>query len=248
MKFISLLMALLISFQLTCYPTAADAAVSFSNGAVSGQASVNKVGNLLIADGLAVMSATTMTISSPNQSPSLQGNLFKVEQVGGKVNGQVFFKSGPGLSTLDEKNCDEYVRTIDGRKVAGPISDVSSDAVTCGGRSIPMSQVEEISSGRVFKFSSATGENPKMSFNSTCQKPTASKEVREKKPVSKLTKVMVVGVLLAGVACAIAIPVAIACSSGGGGNRNRYYGTVPVAPVGGNSGFQNNSSFSSCGP
>jgi len=241
-------MALLISFQLTCYPTAADAAVSYSNGAVNGQASVNKVGNLLIADGLAVMSATTMTISSPNQSPSLQGNLFKVEQVGGKVNGQVFFKSGPGLSTLDEKNCDEYVRTTDGRKVAGPISDISSDAVSCGGRSIPMSQVEEISSGRVFKFSSATGENPKMSFNSTCQKPTASKEVREKKPVSKLTKVMVAGVLIAGVACAIAIPVAIACSSGGGNrNRNPYsYGVVPVAPVGNSQ--QSTSSFSSCGP
>ncbi len=240
MKFISLVMALLFAFQLTCYPIAADAAVSFSNGAVSGQASVNKVGNLLIAEGLAVMTANTMTISSPNQSPQLQGNLFKTEQVGGKVNGQVFFKSGPGLSTLDEKNCDEFVRTIDGRKIAGPISDITSDAVNCGGRSIPMSQVEEVSSGRVFKFSSTMGENPKMNMSSTCQKPTASKEVRDKKPVSKLTKIMVCGVLIAGVACAIAIPIAIACSNNGG--RRTTFPVSPVAPVSSSPAFPSSSS------
>jgi len=195
--------------------TAAIAEVSFSGDALSGQAPVNKVGALLLTEGIAIMSANSMEIqgkgpNGPKQS-QLQGKVFKTTQVANSIKGHVYFDGGAGLAMLDSSNCDEFVKMTDGTKVTGPISDVTNNAITCARRSIPMNEVAEVHSARVFKFSSTLGEKPHLNFEPTCIKGAAVTKVKTKSSseMPPVAKILIAGTIVAVVTCAIVLPIVI---------------------------------------
>ena len=133
MKLLAFCLSLLVALQTTCY-SVAIAQVSFAGDVLSGQAPINKVGALLLTEGIAVMTATTMDIQSKGPDGSkqsqLQGQLFKTSQNGNTIKGEVYFDRGPGLTVLDRKQCNEFVKMIDGTKVTGPISHVTASSIT----------------------------------------------------------------------------------------------------------------------
>jgi hypothetical protein len=215
-RFVSLCLSLLIAFQLTCY-SVATAQVSFSGDAVSGQAPVNKVGALLLTEGLAIMSANTIEVqgkgpNGPKQS-QLRGKIFKTSQTANGVKGHVYFDQGPGLGSLDAANCDEFVKMSDGTKVSGPISEVTDQAVTCARRAIPMNEVAEVHSARVFKFTSSLGDKPHLNFEPTCIRAVSSTKVKQQKTSSNdfpvVGKVLIAATVIAVVTCAIVLPIVI---------------------------------------
>lgn len=216
MRFVSLLLSLLIAFQMTCY-SIASAQVSFSGNAISGQAPVNKVGALLLTEGLAIMSANAIEITGKGQNgpkqTQLKGKIFKTSQTANGCKGHVYFDQGPGLAALDAANCDEYVKMTDGTKVSGPISDVADNAITCARRSIPMNEVSEVHSARVFKLASSLGDKPHLSLDSTCVKGVATTKVHPKSTSSggdfPIGKVLLGAVVLGGITCAIVLPIVI---------------------------------------
>lgn len=207
------------------------AAVSFSDGGAQGSASVNKIGKLLIAEGIATLTATSIEIaskdSSGNQTTQLKGRLFNTEKAGSVIKGMAFFSGGPLISDLDSVGCNDYVKKIDGSKVTGPVTDVTESAVTCGGTSIPMGNVAQIHSARVFKYSTKVGESPKMNFSATCVKAKAQGEKLSTK--RKIIIATVAAVLITGIACGIAIPIAVA--SGGHHHNNPVYFNPTPAPA-----------------
>jgi hypothetical protein len=201
---------------MTCY-SVASAQVSFSGNAISGQAPVNKVGALLLTEGLAIMSANAIEISGkgpngPKQS-QLKGKIFKTTQTANGVKGHVYFDQGPGLASLDASNCDEYVKMVDGTKVTGPISDVSDNAITCARRSIPMNEVSEVHSARVFKLASSLGDKPHMNLEPTCVKGVATTKVHPKSTKTSdgfpIGKALLVATLIGVTTCAIVLPITI---------------------------------------
>ncbi len=221
MRFLALFLSVVFAFQMTIFPYAAQADVSYDAASgVKGEAPVNKVGSLLLAGGLAVMAGTAITIATASSSGNvaqLSGNTFKTSISGNTVRGQAYFDNGPKLSGIDSQSNSDYVELTDGSRVNGPVSNVTSDGLRCGGKEISMGSVASIHSARVFNFTCTTGANPKMSFTPTAGKPVAVKPVKTSSSSSgehsTMTRVIVTGIVLAGVACAIAIPVAICCSS-----------------------------------
>jgi hypothetical protein len=254
---ISLLVSLILGFQMTCGPIAFAAAEisATGSGGVQGQAKCNKIGALLLADGLAIMNGSTIAItahaSSGHSDSQLNGKIFKAEQApGGAVKAYAWFTDGPGLSQLDSKICAERVDLMDGTRVPGPISSITPDQVTAGGTSYPMSQVSAIHSSRVFQFSSNAG---KISFDSTCIKAPGETKVKAKGKGITGKQVLIGLVIVAIVACAIAIPVALASSghghsnpppSSGGGGSQTSAPSGPVNTAGGFRGFHRHSSSS----
>lgn len=238
MKFTALFLSILLAVQLTCTQALA-AAVNVNPGgnSVQGQVPVNKIGSLLLAEGLAVMSGTSIEITgkdtgNKNSVSQLTGQLVKVSVSGtasrSNVTGYAAFTGGPGLMALKKGTYAESVELTDGSTVKGPVSSVTQDSVVCNGSSISMSTVSEIHCPSVYKFSMsvANGEAQKISFESTCTKASAPKEEKQPKQSSssssytsehKGARIVVSCILLAGVACAIAIPIAVAC----GGRRHR---------------------------
>ncbi len=227
MRFLALFLSVVFAFQMTILPHAAYADVSYDAAAgPKGEAPVNKVGSLLLAGGLAVMAGTAITIATASSSGNvtqLSGNTFKTTCSGNTVRGQAYFDNGPKLQSIDAQSNSDYVELTDGSRVNGPVSNVTNEGLRCGGKEISMGSIASIHSARVYNFTCTTGANPKMSFT-----PTAGKAVAVKPPKtsssgehSTATKVIVTGLILAGVACAIAIPVAIACSGGGRKNNGQ---------------------------
>jgi len=214
---------------MTLFPYAAQADVSYDAASgVKGEAPVNKVGSLLLAGGLAVMAGTAITVATASSSGNvtqLSGNTFKTSVSGNTVRGQAFFDNGPKLSQLDAQSNSDYVQLTDGSRVDGPVSNVTEQSLRVGGQEVSMSSVASIHSSRVFNFTVTTGANPKMSFTSTAGKPVAVKTTKTSSSSSSsgehstLTKVIVTGVVLAGVACAIAIPIALSAGRGGRDRR-----------------------------
>lgn len=226
MRFLALFLSVVFAFQMTMFPYAAQADVSYDAAAgVKGEAPVNKVGSLLLAGGLAVMAGTAITVATASSSGNvtqLSGNTFKTSMSGNTVRGQAYFDNGPKLSQIDAQSNSDYVELTDGSRVNGPVSNVTEQSLRVGGQEVSMSSVASIHSSRVFNFTVTTGANPKMSFTPTAGKPVAVKTTKTSSSSSgehsTMTKVIVTGIVLAGVACAIAIPIAICCSNRG---RNR---------------------------
>jgi hypothetical protein len=225
-RFLALFLSVLFAFQMTVCPVAMADVSYDAAGGPKGEAPVNKVGSLLLAGGLAVMAGTAITIATASSSGNvtqLSGNTFKTSVSGNTVRGQAYFDNGPKLSQIDAQSNSDYVELTDGSRVNGPVSNVTNEALRCGGQEIPMSSVASIHSARVYNFTCTTGANPKMSFTPTAGKPVAVKPTKTTKSSgehSTATKVIVTGLVLAGVACAIAIPIAICCSGGGRKNNN----------------------------
>jgi len=204
-----------MSLQMACY-SAVFAEVSFSGEALSGHAPVNKVGALLLSEGIAIMSADSIEIQGkgPNgpKESQLQGRVFKTTHIANKIKGQVYFDGGVGLAFLDLNDCEEYVQMSDGTKVKGPITEVSNNAITCNRRSIPMNEVTEVHSGRVFKFTSVLGNSAEINFEPTCIKGLAFRKHKSEGPRSgapTAAKVIVAGSTAAVITCAIVLPIVI---------------------------------------
>lgn len=224
MKFLASLMGFLLAFQMTCLPLPAYAVVDYKQSTgMTGQAEVNKVGALLLAGGgLATLAGTAIEVSTKGNTsnPTLKGQLFNMSQSGSTVHGSAFFDEGPGLSQLSTNDCSEFVKLIDGSKVTGPISSVTQDSVTCAGQSIPCSRIAMISSARVFKFTTKLGETPRMSFEPTCIKLAGGTKSSEA-PTWK--RILIVGVCLTAIACAITLPIVIPLASHHGNHNSRNF-------------------------
>jgi len=191
--------------SLLSLPAFASATYDSTSG-ISGEAPVNKIGTLLLASSLAVMNGTTIQISTRSQNaPELSGQLFKTSSSKGDVTGHAYFGQGTELAKLDATSCKEYVELTDGTRINGPVTNVTPSAVTCAGQSIPMETVTVIHSARVFKFILKTGTAPKITFAPTCPKLAAMVTPHR----SKRTKIVIAIIVLAGIACAIALPIAL---------------------------------------
>lgn len=201
---------------------------------VSGKVSCNKIGSLLIAEGFASITSTTISISGKSQGSSqssdlLQGILIKPQTVttGGHttINSMCYFTQGPSLGGLSSASCGERVDLLDGSTVAGPISSISADQVVAGGRTVAMSAVKNIHSPHVFnvKVSAAGGKPSSIAFSPTCIKIAATTVRTQTTKTTKTTtktsstshehstaaKLVAVGVVGCVVATAIAVPLAV---------------------------------------
>lgn len=242
MKFLALFMGFIFAVQMTWCPMA-DSATELtvtSGGGVQGQVPCNKIGALLLADGLTIMNGSNIEVQGKGpdgkSQTQLTGTVFKVEKIGGSsgtITGSAYFNDGPGLTSLDAVSCGEKVELSDGTTVGGPISSITGDTITAAGRSIPLSQVLKIHSTRVFNFRMKATNAQRISFEATCLHAAATTKTTTKTTTTKSTggenwvkrhpfwTVTIIAVVGCGIACAIAIP--IACSQHGG-----HHSSAPI--------------------
>jgi len=222
---IALLLAFAVATQSICLPQfALAAAVNYNQSAgVQGQVPVHKIGNLLFAEGLAILNGSDISVTAKNESTHasenvLKGKILKTEvtHAGGStfVKGISYFNGGSQLPSL-EPNCKgESVDLNDGSKVVGPIEDISQEAVSIAGKAIPMGSVSAIHSGHVFNFhmkvsgpgtnGAVKGDSSGIDFSPTCSHQTTSVKTSHTK-----TKIIILTVVALGVATAISCGVAI---------------------------------------
>ncbi len=219
---LSFIAILILQLQM---PSQMEAAITSVNGqAPQGQASLNKVGSLLLADGVAILTETTLTINSLQNGQTqtvLQGNVFKTSMSSsGNVNGFVQFNGGTMLSRL-QANTHERVSKTDGTKQNIQIVNVSPQVIEAKDTQIPVSQVNHIHSPHVYTFEISAGEAPKCILRPTCN--------------CLLRKRFVMALILVGVACAITLPIVIPLAANGGNNNQwwRNNGASPGLPSGG---------------
>ncbi len=81
--------------------------ISLDRFGIKGQAKCNKVGALLLSDGLAIMSGNTIEVtgkaqgSSASPGPQLDGVIYKtISQGGGVIKAYAFFNGGSGISQI----------------------------------------------------------------------------------------------------------------------------------------------------
>jgi hypothetical protein len=213
-----LLLALLLSLILLidCGPLAVWAAtVNFTPagtagaGTMDGEVPVNKVGKLLMSDGVAIFKGTTVDImgtpaGGTQKQNLLSGVCFKTESTAGskpQLKGHCYFRQGPGLATIDDPSAEELIDLVDGGVVSGHIVAINTEEVEIeehGGnrRRIAMSGVRGIKSPRVYTFvapcvvptavavgTAFTGECTRMSFNPTWTgKVAATPHVKPQQP------------------------------------------------------------------
>lgn len=229
MRLSALFLSVLLSAQMSCIQALAAAVnVNPTANTVQGQVPCNKIGALLLADGLALMSGNTIEVSGHSRGESksttqLTGVLCKVAVQGSgassTVTGYACFTGGPGLPNLNKGSCSERVDLTDGSSVKGPISSITPDQLVCGGRPISMGSVAAIHSASAFKFSMsvANGEAQKMSFDPTCIHAAAVKPEKQSTPSApsehRGARIIVSLLCIAGIACAIAIPIAVGCAT-----------------------------------
>lgn len=211
MRLISLLLSLLMFLELSFYPLPAGASpVSFAPGAagvggsLQGEVPVNKVGKLLLADGVAIFKDNSVDVvgtppGATQKQNVLSGVCFKVDATGAgtkpSLKGQCYFRSGPGLSQIDDPSQEELIDLVDGGVVSGHIVAINHEEVEVeesGGnrRRFAMGGVKAIRSPRVYSFTvpcvaaapvtlgtAFSGECTRMTFT-----PTASGKVAVAKP------------------------------------------------------------------
>ncbi len=223
--FLSFLAVLILQLQL---PPQMEAAITAADGkAPQGQASLNKVGSLLLADGVAILTETTLTINSLQNGQTqtvLQGNVFKTNMSSsGNVTGFVQFNGGTMLSRL-QPNTHERVSKTDGTKQSIQIVSVSPQVIDAKDSQIPVPQVNHVHSPHVYTFEISADENPKCILRPTCN--------------CLLRKRLVLALVLIGVACAITLPIVIPLAAGGQNNNQwwRNNGSSSGFPGGGGGG------------
>ena len=213
MKLRAALLSSLLVLQMAAASLPALAEISFAGEAISGKAPVNKVGNLLLSEGVAVLTATTIEIQAKgpdgHETSQLTGQVLKATRQNGKINGTAFFDHGPSLGTLDGAKCDEFIRMTDGTKVPGPITDVTPSSITAGRRTIPMSEVGDIHSVRAFKFSVTPDAKSPLTFEPTCVKGAVVHVKSSSSSDIPYKKIVIIGVIGAVIATAIAVPIAV---------------------------------------
>jgi len=240
MNLIALLLAFLFAVQYVTLPSALATQVSLNigqSGGMQGQVPVHKIGNLLFGEGIAILNGSEISVVAKAQTTSnpleaaLKGQIVKAETVssGGDtfVKGISYFNGGPSLPKL-EPNCHkESVDLTDGSKVSGPISDVTSQAVSIAGKSIPMGSVSAIHSPHAFNFNmkvngpnssgAVKGDSSGMNFSPTCHQ-TAELHANKKLLIAT---VVVLGIATA-ISCGVAIPLA---------THHHHHPITPIFPT-----------------
>jgi hypothetical protein len=226
-KLLSLLLSFLFAFQVTFCPYAFAAMEGDSTTDGGSKTKVNKVGALLLADGLCVIAGSTIDITN-NGQPQLHGHTFKVEQLpGGGTKGYAWFNQGPALSNLGD--CNERVDLLDGSSAPGPIQDITSDTVTAAGKTFPMSSVKLVHSGHVFSFQN--GEKvSKTNFNPTCAKVAAGTKAKAPKEGHLTRNIIIATVVGCLIATAIAVPIAVVTHNHGHHSSPPQTVTQPPPP------------------
>jgi hypothetical protein len=222
--------ALLLSFlAIFTYATflPALAAATFStdatgHGAVQGQVPVNKIGALLLADTIAMISNQTMEVKSNNSSNNgqslLSGQIFNAQQMpGGGIKGSVIFTAGARLAELCKKGGMERVQTSSGDIIEGQIAGVSADGldVTMSNgttRHVDGGSLKCIDAPCAFEFNIASGGS-RMAF-SHCTLASVVQVKQPKQHVStggsdRMRKIVLTSVIVLAIATAIAVPIAV---------------------------------------
>src|SRR5277367_6281907 len=187
---IAIILAVLLGIQFVTLPRAAVAeqvAVNLTRlPGLQGELPVHKLGNLLFAEGVALLQGQEMSILEKTETTNhleavLKGRIVKTETVSSNgstlIKGISYFNDGTKLPSL-EPNCKkESVDLKDGSKLIGHISDVSNDALSVGSKTVLMSNVSAIHSGHAFNFNvkisaenqsgSVKGDSTGMNFSPT---------------------------------------------------------------------------------
>lgn len=208
-------------------PLNAEAAiVNEPGGGPHGQASINKVGNMLLAEGIAVLTQTTLTITASNNGQTqtvLQGNVFKTNMSGsGNVTGFVHFNGGTMLSRLQTNN-HERVSKTDGSKQSLQIVSVSPQVIEAKDTSVQVHEVTGVHSPHVYSFEISAGQNPSCILRPTCN--------------CLIRKRFVMALILVGLACAITLPIVIPLAAGGGRGNNNWRMNNSAFPAAGGGYF-----------
>jgi hypothetical protein len=222
--------ALLLSFlALFTYASflPALAAATFStdatgHGAVQGQVPVNKIGALLLADTIAMISNQTMEVKSNNSSsntPSLlSGQIFNAQQMpGGGIKGSVIFTAGTKLSQICRRSGMERIQTSTGDIIEGQITGVAPDGIDLltpdgNAKHIDGASLKCIDAPCAFEFNIASNGS-RMAF-SHCTLASVVQVKQPKQHVStggsdRMRKIVLTSVILLGIATAIAVPIAV---------------------------------------
>ncbi|MCW5823006.1 MAG: hypothetical protein KIT34_09395 [Cyanobacteria bacterium TGS_CYA1] len=220
----SFLALLILQLQMPPY---VEAAITSVDGKPQGQANLNKVGSLLLADGVAILTETTLTINATQNGQTqtvLQGNVFKTNvSSSGNVTGFVQFNGGTMLSRL-QQNTHERVSRTDGTKQSIQITSVSPQVIETKNSDIPVPQVNHVHSPHVYTFEISAGEEPKCILRPTCH--------------CLLRKRFVMALIMVGLVCAITLPIVIPLAAGGGGNNNQWWRNNGASPgVAGSGGY-----------
>lgn len=217
-----------VALLATSAPNVLGAGVTYDpekNGKLTGSAHVNKIGSLLLADGLAIMSGTEIAIVNGNQggtqgAEQLHGQLAKTSTTGGNAKGYAIFDRGNGLSSLSTKQSEQRVNLSNGTSVKGTITKVDGDAVTIAGQVIALSQIKSISGPNVFKFDvPLTGDSPTIIFKSTSRGFTIV-------PHSKAGWLGLGALTATAIAVPIAVPLAVDSGGGNGGGSTLLMGQL----------------------
>lgn len=191
-------------------PLSAEAIITSGPGKPpQGESRINKVGNLLLAEGIAVLTETTLTINATQNGQTqavLQGNVFKTS-VGssGNVSGFVHFTSGTMLSQL-QANTHTNVSKTDGTKQSLQLVSVSTQSINGRESQVPVPEVSHVHAPHIYTFEISSGENPSCLLRPTCN--------------CLIRKRFVMALLLIGLACAITLPIVIPLAARGGGGNN----------------------------
>lgn len=196
------------------------------DGKPQGQASLNKVGSLLLADGVAILTETTLTINATQNGQTqtvLQGNVFKTSTTSsGNVTGFVQFNAGTMLSRL-QQNTHERVNRTDGTKQSIQITSVNPQVIETKNSAIPVPQVSFVHSPHIYTFEISSGQDPKCILRPTCH--------------CLLRKRFVMALIFVGLVCAITLPIVIPLAAGGGGNNNQWRNNGASPGVAGSGGY-----------
>jgi hypothetical protein len=202
---------------------------------IDAQVPVNKIGALLLADGLCIMTGTTIVVmgkagpSAPHQA-QIQGHIVNNQLTAngkvGQINGKAYFDHGPSLKTLGEPK-EERVVLHNGHIYNGHIVSVDDHVIslqqTQGGENVhvPLQDVKAIHSPHVYNYTvnikadnvmsqtdSFTAHATRINFQPTTNTHVASvKNSSLRHPTAKQV-VIGTGVVLV-VATAIAVPIAV---------------------------------------
>jgi hypothetical protein len=233
-KFVASLLSLLLVLTYIVRVPAYAASATFSSdpaghGSVSGQASVNKIGALLLADASAFLSSTTIEVKSNNSSasdqPLLSGQILQATQAGGHIRGIAFFQGGTKFAQMCTKGGVERLSTTGGDVLEGTIAGVTADGIDItlasgATRHVDGAQLKCVDAGCAFEFDLAANSS-KMTFSHctmphTVQVKQTSSQAHAQVTsdgVSRTRKIILACVVLTAIAVAIAVPIAVGVSS-----------------------------------
>jgi hypothetical protein len=219
MKLVSSVLVASIFIENSFCPYTVSAEVTFdaTNSTLKGEIPCHKVGNLLLAEGLALLNADLITVEAKDSTTGhstavLEGHLFNVTATDAAANasykGYAFFRDGSMLSRIETACNNERVDLKDGSHVVGPISDVTQQSLKVGAQTIATSSVASVHSPRVYQFkvNQAMNATSKISFSPTCTVAAQGFHLSKKRAI--LITLLVAGVAT-GIACGVAIPLSV---------------------------------------